>query len=132
VRRHPRLTLRILEGVSAFRPIARMAAAHHERLDGSGYDRGLTGDQLSPLARILAVADVAEALSAERPYRGPLGPDEVLAIMRRDVPGKLDARAFAALEPVLYARGATAMTAATIAGSHRVEDPPISSSTPAS
>jgi HD-GYP domain-containing protein (c-di-GMP phosphodiesterase class II) len=101
VRRHPRLTYDILRGVDAFRPLAAMAAAHHERLDGSGYHLGLDARSLSPLARILAVADVAEALSAERPYRPALAPGEVLAIMRRDVPGKLDARAFAALEGAL-------------------------------
>jgi len=101
VKRHPVLTWKILRGVSAFRPIATMAAAHHERLDGSGYQLGLRGDGLRLPARILAVADVAEALGAERPYRDALGPDEVLAIIRRDVPHRLDARAFEALEAVL-------------------------------
>ena len=101
VRRHPLLTWRILRGVSAFRPIAAMAAAHHERLDGSGYHLGFGAADLSLPARILAVADVAEALGAERPYRDALAPGEVLDIMRRDVPHKLDARAFEALEAVL-------------------------------
>ena len=69
MRRHPALTVRILERVGAFRDLAATAGAHHERLDGGGYHLGLTGDQLNRDARILAVADVCEALTAERPYR---------------------------------------------------------------
>jgi len=84
MRRHPELTVRILERVGAFRELAATAGAHHERLDGGGYHLGLTGDQLNRDARILAVADVCEALTAERPYRGALPPDEVRAIMRRE------------------------------------------------
>jgi HD-GYP domain-containing protein (c-di-GMP phosphodiesterase class II) len=70
--------MEILARVSALRDVARIAAAHHERLDGSGRYRGLTAKQLDQPSRILAVADVAEALSAERPYRPPLSLDEVL------------------------------------------------------
>ena len=98
MRRHPELTERILLRISAFRDLAPMAGAHHERLDGSGYHRGLRGPQLAFSARILAVADVFEALTAARPYRGPLEPDEALGVMRADVPDRLDGDAFAALE----------------------------------
>lgn len=84
VRRHPRYTYEILSRISAFSPIAEAAGAHHERLDGRGYHRGVGADQLSIEARILATADVYEALTADRPYRGPLPRDEVLAIMERD------------------------------------------------
>ena len=59
MRRHPELTVRILERVEAFRPLAATAGAHHERLDGRGYHLGLTGDQLDRDARILAVATSA-------------------------------------------------------------------------
>ena len=69
VRRHPRWSMDILARVSAFHDVARIAAAHHERLDGSGYYQGLTAAQLDRPSRILAVADVAEALTAQRPYR---------------------------------------------------------------
>ena len=98
MRRHPELTERILLRISAFRDLAPMAGAHHERLDGSGYHRGLRRPQLGFSARILAVADVFEALTAARPYRGPLEPDEALGVMRADVPDRLDGDAFAALE----------------------------------
>ena len=103
IRRHPEWSLQILQRVPAFLELAHVAAAHHERLDGSGYFRGLTGEQLDLPSRILAVADVAEALSSERPYREALGPDEVLDIMRRDAGRALDADAFAALEAFLPA-----------------------------
>jgi HD-GYP domain-containing protein (c-di-GMP phosphodiesterase class II) len=101
MRRHPEWSLEILARVPAFADLARVAAAHHERLDGSGYFRGLTAAQLDAPSRILAVADVAEALSSERPYREALAPDEVLAIMRADAGVTLDAEAFAALEGFL-------------------------------
>ena len=83
MRRHPELTARILGQVEQLRDLAAMAAAHHERLDGRGYHLGLTAEQLSPSARVLAVADVAEALSADRPYRAGLAPDVVLDIIGR-------------------------------------------------
>jgi HD-GYP domain-containing protein (c-di-GMP phosphodiesterase class II) len=97
MRRHPELTARILGQVEQLRDLAVVAAAHHERLDGSGYHLGLTAAQLSPAARVLAVADVAEALSADRPYRAGLAPDVVLEIMARDAGPKLDPDAFTAL-----------------------------------
>jgi putative nucleotidyltransferase with HDIG domain len=98
MRRHPALTVKILERVGAFRDLAATAGAHHERLDGSGYHLGLTGDQLNRDARILAVADVFEALTAERPYRAALPLDQVWAIMRRDAGHALCREALGALE----------------------------------
>jgi HD-GYP domain-containing protein (c-di-GMP phosphodiesterase class II) len=90
--------------VPALAAIACIAGNHHERLDGSGYPRGRTGLGLDALSRILCVADVAEALSADRPYRGPLDAETVLEIMRRHAGTKLDATAFAALEDYLPER----------------------------
>ena len=85
LRCHPRWSMEILTRVRAFQELGRIAGAHHERLDGSGYFAGLTADELDLPSRILAVADVAEALSAERPYRPALGHDEVL---RHHAPGR--------------------------------------------
>ncbi len=101
MRRHPRWSKEILTRVSAFDRLGQIAGAHHERLDGSGYPAGLTAGELDLPARILAVADVAEALSAERPYRRALGPDEVLGLMRQQAGSTLDAAAVEALEEVL-------------------------------
>ncbi|MDQ2730318.1 MAG: HD domain-containing protein [Armatimonadota bacterium] len=97
VRKHPEHTQSILERSSAFSGFASVAAAHHERLDGSGYPFGLRAGHLSLDARIIAVADVYDALSAERPYRAALPWSEVHSIMSRDCGPKLDAEAFDAL-----------------------------------
>ncbi|HWI72441.1 MAG TPA: HD domain-containing phosphohydrolase [Baekduia sp.] len=104
VRRHPTWTLEILQRIPAFADLAEVAANHHEKLDGSGYGRGLTAADLTLPARILAVADIAEALTADRPYRPPLPLGKVLAIMGGDVPHALDAAVFAHLPDVLAAR----------------------------
>jgi putative nucleotidyltransferase with HDIG domain len=90
VRDHPYYTLEILKRIPGFEPICEDAAAHHERLDGSGYWRGWGTDQLSFVARILAVADVFDALHAKRPYRDSLPLEKVFAIMREDAPRALD------------------------------------------
>jgi HD-GYP domain-containing protein (c-di-GMP phosphodiesterase class II) len=82
VRRHPAYTFEILQRVPVMTELALDAASHHERLDGRGYHRGVSGAELSLAARILALADVTDALAADRPYRPALGPDEVLRILR--------------------------------------------------
>ncbi|HET7219902.1 MAG TPA: HD domain-containing phosphohydrolase [Vicinamibacterales bacterium] len=84
VRRHPGFTLSILQRVPAFRQFADDAANHHEWMDGKGYSLGLSGERLSTTARILAVADVIDALSADRPYRKGMPPDRVRAILESE------------------------------------------------
>jgi HD-GYP domain-containing protein (c-di-GMP phosphodiesterase class II) len=101
VRRHPLITMSILARVPQLRRIALLAGAHHERLDGSGYPRGLRGDRLTMPMRVLAVADVYEAVTSERPYRPARTSDEALAILRHDVPERLDGEAFDALASLL-------------------------------
>jgi HD-GYP domain-containing protein (c-di-GMP phosphodiesterase class II) len=81
---HPRHTQAILERVACFRPIVETAASHHERLDGRGYHRGLSAFDLSRPARVLAVADVWEALTADRPYRAAMEPERALSIVRAE------------------------------------------------
>jgi HD-GYP domain-containing protein (c-di-GMP phosphodiesterase class II) len=98
VRRHPAYSLAILERAPCFAEIAQVAANHHERIDGSGYPRGLAGAQLDLPMRVLAVADVYEALTAERPYREALPAERALAIVAEEVPARLDRTAFEALE----------------------------------
>jgi putative nucleotidyltransferase with HDIG domain len=82
MREHPRYTQQILERVACLRGIVDTAASHHERLDGSGYHRGRAAFDLSRSARILAVADVYEALTADRPYRAAMPREKALAILR--------------------------------------------------
>ena len=92
MREHTRYTLQILERVRCFRHLAGIAASHHERLDGSGYHRGLAAFDLPRPARILAVADVFDALTADRPYRAAMpldagAGDRARAGRQRALPG---------------------------------------------
>jgi putative nucleotidyltransferase with HDIG domain len=98
VRSHPEHTRKILSSIRGFEEVSEVAAAHHERLDGSGYCRGLKAPQLILEARILAVADVFDALSAWRPYRNSIPREKVLAIIRKWSPHILDATCVEALE----------------------------------
>lgn len=84
MRMHALYTERILEHVQGYEWFAFASAAHHERMDGSGYCRGIGADELPELSRVLAVADVYDALSAPRPYRHALEPAEAFAIMERN------------------------------------------------
>jgi HD-GYP domain-containing protein (c-di-GMP phosphodiesterase class II) len=68
----------ILKGVAFPWPVAEIARQHHERLDGSGYPQGLKGENILIEARIMAVADVVEAMATHRPYRPALGIDAAL------------------------------------------------------
>jgi putative nucleotidyltransferase with HDIG domain len=108
VREHPVVTARILERVPGFEPLATLAAAHHERLDGGGYPHHLAAPELTPQMRMLAVADVYEALTSERPYRPAMTSAEALALMRADVPERLDGDVFMALERLLADQDAAA------------------------
>ncbi|MEJ7566881.1 MAG: HD domain-containing phosphohydrolase [Gaiellaceae bacterium] len=94
---HPIHTRELLERVAPFRELADDAGDHHEKLDGSGYPRGLRGDELSQTARILAVADIFEAMTAARPYREPLALSVVLETLAADAGSKLDASCVEAL-----------------------------------
>jgi putative nucleotidyltransferase with HDIG domain len=98
IRKHPRYTYEILTRVSGFRDLADLAAAHHERLDGKGYYRSLTAEQLSTPARILAVADMYEALAAQRPYRQDLAPEQVMEILGKNAGSGICPEVFAALK----------------------------------
>lgn len=105
MRLHPAHTFEILNRVPVFRSFAEMAASHHERLDGTGYHRGLVAEQFPPLTRELVVADMAEALSAARPYRGPLPWDEVFEILVEDVGSAIDGRSVEGLKAFLASAG---------------------------
>lgn len=94
IRKHPQWTLEILQHVGAFEHFAAEAARHHERLDGRGYPWRLPAEQLSTSARVLAVADVYEALTANRPYRDGMPVAKVVDIMARDRGTAFDATVF--------------------------------------
>lgn len=90
IKQHPRLTYDILSRVGPFRPIAETAANHHEKLDGSGYHRGIGAEGLDLPSRMLAVADIYDALSADRPYHKALPQEKVIDILREEAGAKLD------------------------------------------
>ncbi len=93
IKTHPQAGYEIIKGVEFPWPIALMALQHHERLDGSGYPQGLKGEAIALEARIIAVADVVEAMSSHRPYRPGLGIEAALKEIE-DKRGKwFDARA---------------------------------------
>ncbi len=93
VRLHPYYTERILAHTSMLAPLALSAASHHERLDGSGYHRGVGSSSLPGEARLLAVADVHDAMTHERPYRAALNASHARAELRTEVGAKrLDQR----------------------------------------
>ncbi|WP_161604736.1 HD-GYP domain-containing protein [Roseiconus nitratireducens] len=98
MRRHVDHTRRILRIVPCFRNFADVAAAHHEKLDGSGYSLGLSDAQLSREAKAMCVADIFDALAAKRPYRQrQMGLDEVFEIMGKEAGPKICPIAYEAL-----------------------------------
>jgi len=78
VKAHPKVAYEILKGIDFPWPIAQIVLQHHERMDGSGYPQGLKGEEILLEARVLAVADVVEAMSSHRPYRPALGIEKAL------------------------------------------------------
>jgi HD-GYP domain-containing protein (c-di-GMP phosphodiesterase class II) len=103
VRLHPYLTERMLSFSPGLAPLGALASQHHERLDGSGYPRGLSGDAISSAGRILAAADSYHARTEDRPYRPALSAADAAAELRAEVTsGRLDG---AAADAVLRAAG---------------------------
>ncbi|MEI6727929.1 MAG: HD domain-containing phosphohydrolase, partial [Actinomycetes bacterium] len=96
IKQHPQSGFEILAAIDFGRPVAEMVLQHHERLDGSGYPRALAGEAILPEARILAVADVVEAMSSHRPYRAALGMAAALAEVKEQAGVKYDAAVVAA------------------------------------
>jgi len=102
IRLHPVVTGQILERVPGFAPLAPIASAHHERLDGSGYPDGVTAEKLTMPMRLLAVADVYEALTSERPYRPAMSSEQALALIRDASSQALDDAAASALAGLVH------------------------------
>lgn len=100
---HPLYSWQILSRVGAFSAFARIASEHHEKLDGSGYPWGVAGDDLPEESRILAVADIYEALTADRPYRAGMPPEAALTLIGQDSGTRLCARTIDALHAHLGA-----------------------------
>lgn len=105
IRRHPAYGADLLSSVSrAFRPIADVVRAHHERWDGLGYPLGYKGDEIPRLARIIAIVDVFEALTSERPYRSPMPEKQALEYVKNGAGSQFDPELVTVFE-VLYEQG---------------------------
>jgi HD-GYP domain-containing protein (c-di-GMP phosphodiesterase class II) len=103
---HTETTFQILAPLWPLGDVAEMAAAHHERIDGSGYHRHLRGPDLPFGAQIVSVADVFEAVTADRPYREGIDNDEAIRWLRKEEGKTLAAEPIAAMaEMVDAARG---------------------------
>ncbi|NNG24769.1 HD-GYP domain-containing protein [Massilia sp. ML15P13] len=98
VRQHAAYTETILGRIQAFAGLAKIAGAHHERLDGTGYPHGLSGDEIGIETRIITTADIFDAITAERPYRGAIPVPQALAMMEKTVGSALDKDCFEALK----------------------------------
>jgi PAS domain S-box-containing protein len=105
IKQHSQSGYDILSVIDFGRPVAEMVLQHHERLDGSGYPRGLGAGDVLPETLILAVADVVEAMSSHRPYRAALGRDAALAEIRDGAGTRYDAGVAAACERVIVEQG---------------------------
>jgi len=103
VKAHVEIGCDILGSVDLPWPVQAIIAQHHERLDGSGYPKGLTASAIAPEARIVAVADVFQAMSDERPYRVALGTEAAQRELERGAGGSFDADAVHALQVVTAA-----------------------------
>ena len=106
VKTHAEAGFEILSEIDFPWPVAEIVRQHHERLDGSGYPRGLRGDEIMPEARIMAVADVVDAMTSHRPYRPSLGLDAALDEIRGNRGVLYDPAAADALDEVLKDGGA--------------------------
>jgi putative nucleotidyltransferase with HDIG domain len=92
IRRHPQQGARVVSSLDGYGPVADIILAHHERIDGKGYPRGLEGDDIPELARIISVADTYDVMTARDSYRTPTSSYEAIQELRRVSGKQLDAR----------------------------------------
>jgi putative nucleotidyltransferase with HDIG domain len=105
IRRHPTIGADLLRDVGLYGPVAAIVRAHHERWDGRGYPDGLAGDEIPEIARIVAVAEVYDTLTAPDTYRTPLNSFEALTELRRVAGKQLDPNVVEAFAEVLAGQG---------------------------
>jgi putative nucleotidyltransferase with HDIG domain len=104
MRQHAAHTEAILSRIGAFAELARVAGAHHERLDGGGYPRGLVAADIAVETRIITTADIFDAISADRPYRSAVPIPKTLEMMQESVGTAIDPLCFEALRQVIAGR----------------------------
>jgi len=92
MRRHPEYGAEMIEGKEFLRGAAEIIRAHHERYDGTGYPRGLKGEEIPLEARIIAVVDAYDAMTSNRPYRAALTPEEAIEELKKNAGTQFDPR----------------------------------------
>ncbi|MEO8966210.1 MAG: HD domain-containing phosphohydrolase [Solirubrobacteraceae bacterium] len=105
IQRHPELGAHMLRDLGMYGPVAEIVLAHHERIDGRGYPNGLPGDDIPEIARIIAVAEVYDTLTANDTYRTQMSSFEALNELRRVSGSQLDARYVEVLAELLAGVG---------------------------
>jgi putative nucleotidyltransferase with HDIG domain len=91
IRRHPAQGAKVVSSVDGYGPVAEIILAHHERIDGKGYPRGISGDEIPELARIISVADTYDVMTARDSYRSPVSSFEAIQELRSVAGKQLDA-----------------------------------------
>ncbi len=99
---HPSIGLKILEPVDLPEPVIEFVGGHHERLDGSGYPRGLHADEISIVPRIAAVSDMYDAMTTDRPYRDAMTPEQAMEILNSEAGRFLDPDVVRTMREVLH------------------------------
>jgi len=92
IKRHPQQGARVVSSLDGYGPVAEIILAHHERIDGEGYPRGLAGDDIPEFARIISVADTYDVMTARDSYRTPTSSHDAIVELRRVAGKQLDAR----------------------------------------
>ncbi|MFN8160721.1 MAG: HD-GYP domain-containing protein [Solirubrobacterales bacterium] len=92
IRRHPAQGAKVVSSVDGYGPVAEIIIAHHERIDGKGYPRGIKGEEIPELARIISVADTYDVMTARDSYRSPVSSFEAIQELRRVAGKQLDER----------------------------------------
>jgi putative nucleotidyltransferase with HDIG domain len=92
IKRHPQQGARVVSSLDGYGPVADIILAHHERIDGKGYPRGLKGDDIPELARIISVSDTYDVMTARDSYRTPMSSADAIAELRRVAGAQLDER----------------------------------------
>ncbi len=105
IQRHPELGADLLRDLGMYGPVAEIVLAHHERIDGMGYPHGLRGEAIPEIAKIVAVAEVYDTLTASDTYRTPMSSFEALRELRRVAGSQLEARYIEILATLLGGEG---------------------------
>lgn len=108
IKTHPRAGARILEPIEEYSSLIPMVLQHHERFDGKGYPDGLSGNSIQLGARILAVADVFDAMKSDRPYRDGMPLEKVMGIIQEESGRQFDPNVVEALFEVIYSKATKA------------------------